>query len=306
MLQIEHLSAGFNNAHPILTNISFSIAEGEIVGLMGRSGSGKSTLLRCLAGLHPLQQGQVLLDGKPLLGPSEKLIPGHADIRLVHQQLKLPPNLTAEAILHYQLRYYEDSWQQQRAQELLNIAGIAEAAGRKPAQLSGGQQQRLAFVAGLADMPRLLLLDEPFSQLDVQTHHQLRQLLTALLAESNTACLLVSHYPDDLLQLPQRLLALAAGALVQQGSPQQLYEQPVSAEVAGLLGPINQLPNGGWFRPEQLKLVAEGTAGAKAAKVLSCRYSGSKYVVQLEVEGQQWLTFSLTKVKVAQMVYCVL
>ena len=306
MLHIEQLSAGFNKAHPVLKNFSFSIKEGEVVGVMGRSGTGKSTLLRCLAGLHPLQQGQVLLDGKPLLGPEEQLIPGHADIRLVHQQLKLPPNLTAEAILHYQLRYYEDAWQQQRAQELLHIAGIAEAAGRKPAQLSGGQQQRLAFVAGLADMPRLLLLDEPFSQLDVQTHHQLRQLLIRVLAESNTACLLVSHYPEDLLQVPQRLLALAGGELVQQGSPQQLYEQPVSAEVAGLLGPINTRADGGLFRPEQLKLVDKDTAGALPAKVLSCRYSGSRYVVQLEAKGQEWVAFSRTKVKETQIGYCVL
>lgn len=252
MLQASHLSKSFD-ALAAVKNVSLTLAPGQIVALVGASGSGKSTLLNLLAGLLDADKGTVTLDGEPVAGPKDVLIAGHPQIRVVHQEYKLMPNVSIRENIAYALRFYERTWREQRVDDLLRLCRLEAVQHHKPREASGGEKQRTAIARALAEPARVLLLDEPFSHLDLPNRIIVRDLLFDLIhgeyppdkptqagqALPRPACLFVTHEATDALSIADEVGILQGGRLTQWGTPRAVYFTPKTAYAARMTGPVN-------------------------------------------------------------------
>lgn len=245
MLTATHLAKSFADKTAV-RNVSFTLEPGRIMGLLGASGSGKSTLLSLLAGLADADAGEVQLNGDRVPGPGEVLVAGHPQIRLVHQDYQLMPNVSIRENIAYALRFAEKTYRNARVDELLARCCLTEVQQRLPRQVSGGEKQRTAIARAIADKPLVLLLDEPFSHLDLPNRTIMRDLLFDLIrhdtdASHSTACLFVTHEAADALSLADTLGILHDGRLEQLGPPADVYHRPKTAYVARITGLVNVL-----------------------------------------------------------------
>lgn len=222
-----------------VNEVSFSMEAGEILSFVGASGSGKSTLLRMLAGLLKPDSGEIRFQGKPLDNPEEQLIAGNEAIKMVFQDFDLMPNMTVAENLKYPLLAFDKDYTTARVNELLDLCSIQELAGKLPRELSGGQQQRVALARALADEPELLLMDEPFSQLDPVNKSQLLREVLRILKVAEVGLVFVTHDTQDALMISDSIGFLNEGALMQEGSPEVLYRKPASTAIARFFGPVN-------------------------------------------------------------------
>ena len=248
MLTATHLSKSFADGVTAVRNVSLTLEPGRIMGLVGASGSGKSTLLNLLAGLIDADAGAVRLNGDRVPGPGEVLVAGHPQIRLVHQDYQLMPNVSIRENISYALRFSEKTYRNARVDELLNRCRLTPVQHRLPRQVSGGEKQRTAIARAIADKPLVLLLDEPFSHLDLPNRLIMRDLLFDLICHNadvsrQTACLFVTHEATDALSLADTLGILCDGKLIQLGTPTEVYRQPKTAYAARLTGSVNILRN---------------------------------------------------------------
>ncbi len=219
------------DGHSALSGVSFTVTAGEHLSILGPSGCGKSTALRLLAGLEPPSQGQVLLDGMPISQPNQVLMPPSLrGIAMVFQDLALWPNLTAldNVLLGLSGAKLTRREARARSEETLNLCGIASLAHRRPGQLSGGQQQRVALARALAARPKLLVLDEPFSSVDIMTKARLLGEVRSLAAQQNLTVVLVSHDPLEAAAICQNAVVLEDGRVQEQGSLSDLMQDPQS------------------------------------------------------------------------------
>ncbi|GAB3641013.1 ABC transporter ATP-binding protein [Spirosoma arcticum] len=300
MLQAHKLSKSFADDVKAVRNVSLTLEPGRIMGLLGASGSGKSTLLNLLAGLADVDAGEVRLAGERVPGPGEVLVAGHPQIRLVHQEYQLMPNVSIRENIAYALRFSEKTYRDFRVDELLKRCRLTDVQHRLPRQVSGGERQRTAIARAVADKPAVLLLDEPFSHLDLPNRLLIRDLLFDLIKQEQagsraTACLFVTHEATDALSLADTLGVLRDGRLVQLGPPLVVYHQPATAYAARLTGSVNilkakHLPALGLpepnlpealicLRPEQIKLDITGVA----ATVQAVFFKGSHSEVEVEL-----------------------
>ena len=300
MLTATHLSKSFADDVKAVRNVSLTLEPGQIMGLVGASGSGKSTLLNLLAGLADADVGEVRLDGERVPGPGEVLVAGHPQIRLVHQEYQLMPNVSIRENIAYALRFSEKTYRDFRVDELLKRCRLTDVQHRLPRQVSGGEKQRTAIARAVADKPAVLLLDEPFSHLDLPNRLLIRDLLFDLIKREQagsraTACLFVTHEATDALSLADTLGVLRTGRLVQIGSPLVVYRQPATAYAARLTGSVNilkskHLPALGLtqeshpdalfcLRPEQIQLDTTGVA----AIVRGVFFRGSYSEIEVEL-----------------------
>jgi ABC-type sugar transport system ATPase subunit len=280
----------------VLEHITFSQQEYQKIAIAGETGSGKSTLLQIIAGLVQPDAGQVLFDQKRVRGPAEELVPGHPQIAYLSQQFELQPFLRVEQVLRYANKLMPAD-----AEALYELCHISHLLPRKTSQLSGGERQRIALARLLLSRPRLLLLDEPFSNLDMAHKNLLKAVIRQLSETLPLTCMLISHDPHDTLSWADEIIVLKAGLVVQQGSPLQVYRQPADAYVAALFGTYNlvpasraaalfSLPAAGQenksllVRPEDLQLVAEsqGIPG----KVMQVHFFGSYSETEVLLDGQ--------------------
>ena len=284
------------NGFSALQPISFSQQQGQKLALAGESGAGKSTLLQ-LAGLIQPSSGTVQANGSRVRGPQDVLVPGHPGVAYLSQKSDLPQFLRVEQVLRYANKRPEAE-----ARAVYELCRIAHLMPRRTDQLSGGEQQRVALARLLLGAPRLLLLDEPFSNLD-RTHKRLLQhIVEELGTRLGITCLLVSHDAADVLGWADDILVLHRGRLVQQGPPEQIYYQPVDEATAALFGDYNLITGparrallpGRRFprntallvRPEQLELRPfrdDGTGGM----IRAVRFLGSHSEVEVTLAGQQ-------------------
>jgi iron(III) transport system ATP-binding protein len=296
MLTVTNLSLT-ENGFTALQSISFTQKAGQKLALAGESGAGKSTLLQLVAGLIQPSTGTVHANGSRVCGPQEVLVPGHPGVAYLSQKSDLPHSLRVEQVLRY-----ANQRPQAEAQAVYTLCRIDHLMLRRTDQLSGGEQQRVALARLLLGAPRLLLLDEPFSNLD-RTH---KRILQGIIEEVGTrlgiTCLLVSHDATDVLPWADEILVLHRGRLVQQGTPQQLYHQPVDEATAALFGDYNlvggsdrrTLLPGKRFRkdtallvrPEQLRLGPAGGVGATGT-VQAVRFLGSYWEVEVALTEQR-------------------
>ena len=224
-----------------VNNISFDIEGGQIIAILGESGSGKSTLLKCIYGLLKVDAGQVLFNGERVAGPDEQLIPGHKDMKMVTQDFSL--NIYAKVYdnIASMLSNTDVKGKQEKTLQMMQHLNIVHLKDKKITELSGGEQQRVAIAKALISDTTVLLLDEPFSQVDALLKNQLRADIKRIVADTGVTVILVSHDPADGLFLADKLLLIKGGQLIQQGEPSYVYNHPSSVYTAQLLGNANAL-----------------------------------------------------------------
>jgi iron(III) transport system ATP-binding protein len=241
-LDITGLTRRFGD-RVILHDLTLSARQGELWVLLGDSGSGKTTTLRLIAGLDTPDAGTIAIDGEIVAGNGRFVPPERRRVGMVFQDYALFPHLTAARNIAFALEgLMNGAERERRVREMLDRVGIAHLADRFPHQLSGGEQQRVALARALAPSPRLVLLDEPFSNLDARLRRALRDDLAAMLRAAGTTALFVTHDQEEALQMADRVAVMRAGRLLQAGSPRDLYLHPVDREVASFLGTAHFLP----------------------------------------------------------------
>lgn len=241
MLEVSNVSFSYKN-EAVLSDISFVLEKGEHLAIMGESGSGKSTLLKVIYGLLHLKQGEVTWYGKRLLGPNYNLVPGESFMKYVSQDFDLMPFTSVAENIGQHLSVFEQEHHVARIQELLNIIGMEALRNEKVKNLSGGQKQRVALARALAEEPKLLLLDEPFSNIDQFKKNELRYRLFPYLKEKGVTILTATHDSNDVLPFADSILVLKDGALNDYGTTQGLFNNPENKYVASLFGVVNELP----------------------------------------------------------------
>lgn len=219
-----------------ISNITFDIKRGDIVAVIGESGSGKSTLLKAIFGLLKVDEGEVLFNGKRVLGPHEQLIPGHKEMKIVTQDFSL--NIYAKVYdnIASVLSNTDVRSKEEKTIKMMQHLHIEHLRNKKITELSGGEQQRVAIAKALVTDTKLLLLDEPFSQVDALLKNQLRADIKRIAAETGVTVIIVSHDPADGLFLADVLLLIKDGKLIQKGKPSFVYNHPEHIYTAQLLG----------------------------------------------------------------------
>lgn len=281
-----------------IKNIDFSIKSGAIVAIIGESGSGKSTLLKCIYGLLKPDDGEVLLNGKRIKGPDEQLIPGNAEMKMVTQDFSL--NIYAKVYdnIASMLSNTDIKAKQEKTLAIMEHLHITPLKDKKIIALSGGEQQRVAIAKALVSNTKVLLLDEPFSQVDYLLKNQLRADIKRLAKETGLTIILVSHDPTDGLFLADQLLILKDGKLLQNDSPEEIYQNPtdiytaqilgnavvINAEQANLLG-IKASKNNVVFYPEWVNL--KSNWNTRRFEVKEVFYKGFYDELLLERNGVQ-------------------
>lgn len=233
-LSVTNISLKDHSGKATLSEINFTQRRGEKVVIAGETGSGKSSLLKVIAGLIQPDNGDVLFEGNKVIGPREKLVPGHPSIAYLSQHFELPKSLRVEQILSYANSIAEDE-----AELVFDICRISDLKQRRSDQLSGGERQRIAIARLLIAAPSLLLLDEPFSHLDINHKAVLKSVIREIAEKLKISLILVSHEPSDTLPWADKIIVLRQGEMVQKGTGEKIYRSPVDEYVAGLFGKFN-------------------------------------------------------------------
>lgn len=291
-----------------LNAVSLSAPESQVLALLGPSGSGKSTILRLIAGLEPLDAGEIRIGDELASAKGVMLATEARRIGMVFQDYSLFPHLNAGANVAFGLDKLSRADREATALRWLDRVGLKHRVDAYPHELSGGEQQRVALARALAPAPRAVLLDEPFSGLDPVLRAELRDATLATLMEAKTTTLFVTHDAEDALQVADRLAILKGGALLQEAPPRIAYDRPACADAAAALGPINvytgHVENGAVSTPfgavaaphlpagsaAQVAVRAEAVTlkpGARV-RVLSVRPHGAHDVVRIEAQGVVW------------------
>jgi iron(III) transport system ATP-binding protein len=242
ILELRSVSCAYDPGRPAIRDMSFSIREGEILCLLGPSGCGKTTVLRAIAGFEPVQCGQIFLSGQLVSSSSETIPTEQRRVGMVFQEYALFPHLRVTDNIAFGLRHLSRDERIRRVQEMLRLAGLEGLERRYPHELSGGQQQRVALARALAQNPVVLLLDEPFSNLDPDTAGRMREEVHALLHRMKTTTILVTHDHDEAFAMADSIAVLNQGHLEQLDSPELVYHMPATPFVADFVGQADFLP----------------------------------------------------------------
>jgi iron(III) transport system ATP-binding protein len=308
-LTVESLHKSYPGT-PVLRGIDLEVKSGTLTAILGPSGSGKTTLLRVITGFEQADQGMVSVNDIVVDDGRRRVRPEQRRIGLVPQDGALFPHLTVRANVAFPLPRHDRHGR--RPDEMLELVGLSGFAGRYPHQLSGGQQQRVALARALASQPSLILLDEPFSSLDAGLRSTVRADVLAVLRETGTTTVLVTHDQDEALSSADHVAVLHNGLIIQADTPRQLYQCPVDPQIAAFVGTANLL-EGTWdgtsvttalgrhgiqaglqapapgqvmvlIRPEQICLTSPGT-DTVAAHVTATHYYGHDAVVAVRPDN---------------------
>ncbi|GAB3262208.1 ABC transporter ATP-binding protein [Kineosporia babensis] len=317
LVEVRDLALGYHG-ETVLKLDELTVAAGEFVSVLGPSGCGKTTLLNALAGFVTPDAGRILVDGQDVT----HVAPQHRQMGLVFQNYALFPHLNVEKNLHYGLkaRKVPRDERETRVRDALKLVGLEDFRARFPGQLSGGQQQRVAIARALVTRPKVLLLDEPLSNLDAKLRRQMRHELRELQREIGTTTIFVTHDQAEALAMSDRVVLLAGGGLEQHGTPQELYRTPRTTFTADFIGAANivkatigtdgradvlkrsvAVPEGQGLeagtsevalRPEAVTVTAAETPGTVAAEVMSVAFGGDRYEYRVRVDAETTLLAS--------------
>ena len=242
VLELRHVSCAYVAGRPAVQEISFAAREGEILCLLGPSGCGKTTILRAIAGFEPVCSGQIFLSGQLVSSPDLMTPTENRRVGMVFQEYALFPHLRVQDNIAFGLRQLARSERAARVQEMLRLTGLEGFERRYPHELSGGQQQRVALSRALVQNPVVLLLDEPFSNLDPDMTGRMRQELHDLLRRTKTTTVLVTHDHDEAFAMADRIAVLNHGRLEQFDTPEMMYHMPATPFVADFVGQADFIP----------------------------------------------------------------
>lgn len=238
LLELDNVSLAYDTPDgivPVVADLSLSLQRGHIGCLLGASGCGKTTVLRAIAGFEPLRAGAIRLGDRVLSTPGQAMEPQDRQVGMMFQDYALFPHLDVEGNVGFGLRRWEKSRRLARVNELLELVGLLEARHRYPHELSGGQQQRVALARALAPEPELLLLDEPFSNLDVDTRERLAFEVRDILKKTGHTALLVTHNQAEAFAIADRIGVMAKGDIIQWDTPYALHHAPATPFVADFI-----------------------------------------------------------------------
>ncbi|QTD36428.1 ABC transporter ATP-binding protein [Polaribacter batillariae] len=285
MLKVKHISFGYTKNKTVLENFNFTLKEGEHLCIMGESGCGKSTLLKIIYGLLDLQKGTIFWKENQVLGPKKYLVPGMDFFKYVAQDFDLMPYISvSENIKKHLSRFYPEE-SEKRTQELLEVIEMKAFENTKVKNLSGGQKQRVAIARALAKEPELLLLDEPFGQIDNFKKNSLRRRLFAYLKEKNIACIVATHDKNDALSFADRLIVIRHQKIIANDSPKEIYHNPKKKYIAALFDDVNEITIDGkthLFYPHQIKIVENSD---KKAIVLNAYFKGAYWLIEADFKN---------------------
>ena len=323
-ISIEHLTKRYGTA-AVVQDVSFGVDKGEFISLLGPSGCGKTTTLRCIAGLEEADGGLISIAGRSVSAPDRGVaVPAHdRQIGMVFQSYAIWPHMSVAANVGFPLSIRKVPRQEVERQvdDALEIVGLRQLRERLPSQLSGGQQQRVALARAIVGQPRVLLFDEPLSNLDAKLREGTRAEIRRLQRELNVAALYVTHDQEEALSMSDRVIVMNSGRITQTGTPKELYRRPVNRFVADFVGrasfiDVTQADGGAWMtaggvrlrvddagsqaasryqvmlRPESIEIVpgvvadqTRGAANALAGRVVESQYLGACTEYLVDVSG---------------------
>lgn len=281
-LEIDKLSKSYSK-NSIFNNLSFKIKEGDIISIVGPSGSGKTTLLKCISGLCDIDKGSIKLNSKLLT----RLEPNQRNIAYVFQESPLFPHLTVNQNILFNLNIFDE----EKLNFIIEKINIGHLKNRYPHEISGGENQRVAVARSLIRNPDLLLMDEPFSNLDLYIKDKLKELVFELISELNTTTIIVNHDIKDSLEISDRILILINGEINNYDIPRAVYSNPKCLESANLFGVLNRVNTNEetfYCRPEHIKLTSSGIA----ASVINSTFIGPFYKIKALVNNEKIIFYS--------------
>lgn len=242
MLELENITCGYEPHVPTVRDLSLQLQPGHILCLLGPSGCGKTTTLRAIAGFEHISTGEIRLQDQVLSSVSIHLPPEQRRVGMVFQEYALFPHMSVTDNVAFGLYHWQSSDRKSRVQTLLELVGLLDLAHRFPHELSGGQQQRVAIARALAPQPLMLLLDEPFSNLDPEMTIKMRKELYRVLRQTQTTAILVTHDHEEAFAMADEVAVMQDGVLVQCDTPEAIYQQPSCSFVAEFIGQANTIP----------------------------------------------------------------
>jgi iron(III) transport system ATP-binding protein len=324
-LEVTALRKQFAIGRPAVDGVSFAVPAGEIVVLLGPSGCGKTTTLRCVAGLEHPTSGEISIAGRVVSSPERGILvpPRSRDLGMVFQSYAVWPHMTVRQNVVYPLKHRKIARNEAnvKVDEVLALVGLSDYAERPVTSLSGGQMQRVALARSIVYRPKLLLLDEPLSNLDAKLRLRLRDDLRRILKAAGITALYVTHDQTEAVALGDRIGVMRDATLLQMGTPDEIYNRPADLFVANFTGATNELTgtlvarNGAYgvidfgdgsrgeaallhnvspgdkvriaLRPETLRIGANGSANVFPATVTDRRYQGTQTVYDIALFGKR-------------------
>jgi len=235
VLDLEGIEKYYGDTR-VIQDLDLTVYDGELLTLLGPSGCGKTTTLRLIAGLERINGGVVRLRGEQVADIDHSRAPEERDVGVVFQEFALFPHETAAENIGFGLKDRPERDREDRVEELLELVGLTEHRDQYPEELSGGQQQRVALARSLAPEPSVLLLDEPFSNLDVDLRVEMRQEVRRILKEAGVTAISVTHDQEEAMSISDRIAVMRSGRVEQVGTPEEVFQQPESRFVASFLG----------------------------------------------------------------------
>ena len=293
-LDINNLVKSYKKGSPLIKKLNFSVKKGEIISFIGESGSGKTTLLKCIAGLEKINDGQIILNSLVLNDDRVFIKPQKRKIGFIFQDYPLFPHLSLIDNITFNL----DKSFFKNLPYMLNLTGLENLVSRFPHQLSGGEQQRACIARSLIREPDLLLMDEPFSNLDSSIKGSMIDEIYKILKQTKTTTILVTHDINDSLNISDRILVFKAGVLQQYADPVKIYCEPVNCYCAKVLGGLNKIFVNGkvsYIRPENIRVVKKSSFKVLVEK---CYFQGRDFKVKGSIENEPCFFTSKNPLKI--------
>lgn len=279
-----------------------------MLGIVGKSGGGKTTLLKCIYGLEDLSGGEIFLDGERVLGPAYHLIPGHEQMKLVSQEFHVLEQHTVKENIFDRLIGYPNTTKEKRAASLMKLLELSPLQNTRAKYLSSGQKQRVAIARALAVIPRVLLLDEPFSNLDKLLSDKLFAFVIREVRKNRTSVILITHLAEEALKYADTIIVMDHGRVVETGKKWEVYYNPRNTRLAGLLGEFNlirkeDLEKGSglrlrsklFLRPDRIRLCSPSARPDLRVQVSHCSYNGKCFEILGETRSGHGLTLYSAK-----------
>lgn len=298
-LEVFNLTKYYSKSSPVIKSINFGVEKGEIISFLGDSGEGKTTFLKCLSGLEKLNSGRIVLKNK-VLNDSETFVEAQdRNIGFVFQNSPLFPHLNVRENVLFNLENFDES----KVNAMFKLSQLQTLLDRYPHQLSGGEQQRACIARALVREPDLLLLDEPFSNLDSEIKHTIRDEIYRIIKATNTTTILVTHDVSDSLHISDKILVFKSGIIQQYDTPFNLYNKPTNFYCAKILGPINiySLQKKTYYiRPEKVTITSQSD---HKLIVESSHFQGKEYQITARCQNESWILFSSLPYKPSDVIY---